>query len=613
MEASNHTAEPRHDSARRPSLLEWLPWEKLLIWGLFLGAVYLLRHFFFIMLMTFLISMAMRRVILRVTRLISPSKERPWLERTVAVLGFLVLLVGMGAAANFVVPRLFRQSQELVGRIGRFDPEQELQRMLQETVGAVLFQNRYGGRDDPRYREEFEKFRSEGLEGLAAYRDFQNLESMLEGGFEATFQLEEANKIRSELSRSGSIKEEFEAWRAKRRQSKPAAKADDARKGLDAASARAAEPAREDLARLEREWREELVQKRVAELRHSPEYDKQFEKYYESRRRENPTGIPYDFESYVRLREAYPEGLKRFAQVLATVGPPDRHPVPERLHLDFQAARQLELAENWWEESAIALSVRKHLSDHLQGWTAWLGASAQDLVAYVLAIPVQLGTAILLSFFIVVDFPNLKRGLERLRDSRIRGFYDEIAPGVIAFGRLIGLSFYAQTIVSIFNTALIFLSLVVLGIEHAAVLSAVVFVCCFIPVFGVILSGIPIVLVAVMQPGGSVVLALKAVAAILVVHLIETSVIDPRVYGKAMNVHPVLILVVLVISEYFFGLWGLILGLPVAVYVLSVIMGQEAQAPEAFSAAPAAADLVKDGAGSTENQPRSPGAGADAG
>jgi hypothetical protein len=57
-----------------------------------------------------------------------------------------------------------------------------------------------------------------------------------------------------------------------------------------------------------------------------------------------------------------------------------------------------------------------------------------------------------------------------------------------------------------------------------------------------------------------------------------------------MELHPVLLLSVLPLAQYFFGIWGLILATPVAVYVVHVLIlrrglpGAEAAAPEGAGA-----------------------------
>ena len=88
----------------RPSFLaflDWLPWEKILIWTLFLLAVYSLRDFFFIIFMTFILSYIMLGIVQRISRLLSPYKERIWLERILTIVCFTLLLAGVYLAGNY--------------------------------------------------------------------------------------------------------------------------------------------------------------------------------------------------------------------------------------------------------------------------------------------------------------------------------------------------------------------------------------------------------------------------------------------------------------------------------------------------------------------------------
>jgi predicted PurR-regulated permease PerM len=106
-------------------------------------------------------------------------------------------------------------------------------------------------------------------------------------------------------------------------------------------------------------------------------------------------------------------------------------------------------------------------------------------------------------------------------------------------------------------------------------LCAIVFVCSFIPVLGVVLSSIPIAIVALVQRDGSMFLALQAIAGILVIHFIETSLLNPKILGDMLHLHPVAVLAVLAIGEHFFGVWGLLLGVPIAVYIFRCVILNE--------------------------------------
>ena len=67
-------------------------------------------------------------------------------------------------------------------------------------------------------------------------------------------------------------------------------------------------------------------------------------------------------------------------------------------------------------------------------------------------------------------------------------------------------------------------------------------------------------------------LALKVTVAVVVIVLLETFVFSPRILGRMMELHPVLLLAVLPLAQYFFGIWGLLLATPIAVYVVHVLI-----------------------------------------
>jgi len=196
-------------------------------------------------------------------------------------------------------------------------------------------------------------------------------------------------------------------------------------------------------------------------------------------------------------------------------------------------------------------------------------------VRYAARLPLQLGTALILCIFITFDMPRLKRGVRRLHATRVRGVYEAIAPGLVTFARLIGRAFAAQAVIALFNTALTFTLLWFLDIENAIFMATIVFLCSFIPILGVIISSVPIALMAILQPGGAVWLAAQVVLGITIIHFIETSVLNPKILGDMLHLHPVMVLTILMIGEHFFGIWGLLLGVPVGVFIFRIVILQE--------------------------------------
>ena len=179
--------------------------------------------------------------------------------------------------------------------------------------------------------------------------------------------------------------------------------------------------------------------------------------------------------------------------------------------------------------------------------------------------------ALLFSYLILIDQARIKRGVMRLKTSRVGDFYEEAAPPIVRFGVLLGRAIEAQAANAVINTLLTLIGLLLLRIPLTAMLSVVVFVCSFVPVLGVLISTTPIVLVALNAGGFG--LSLAAIALVVIVHAIEAYLLNPLIYGKHLKLNPVLTLIILYVGYHAFGFWGLLLGVPLARYFIHDVLG----------------------------------------
>jgi predicted PurR-regulated permease PerM len=166
---------------------------------------------------------------------------------------------------------------------------------------------------------------------------------------------------------------------------------------------------------------------------------------------------------------------------------------------------------------------------------------------------------------------RIKAGIARLRNSRVGDFYEEAAPPIARFGILLGRAIEAQAAIAVINTILTLIGLFVLDIPLVAMLSVIVFVCSFVPVLGVFISTTPIVLVALNTGGPG--LSLAAIGLVIVIHAVEAYVLNPIIYGKHLKLNPVLTLIILYVGYHAFGLWGMLLGVPVSRYFIHDVLG----------------------------------------
>ena len=179
--------------------------------------------------------------------------------------------------------------------------------------------------------------------------------------------------------------------------------------------------------------------------------------------------------------------------------------------------------------------------------------------------------ALLFSFLILIDLRRIARGIEGLRNSRVGDFYAEAAEPIARFSMVLGRAIEAQAVIAVVNTALTLILMLLLGIPLVAMLSVIVFACSFLPVVGVVASTAPIVLVAL--NAGGLGLSLTAVWSLIVLHAAEAYLLYPYIYGRHLKLNPVLTVIILYVAYHAFGLWGMLLGVPVARYFINDVIG----------------------------------------
>jgi predicted PurR-regulated permease PerM len=174
--------------------------------------------------------------------------------------------------------------------------------------------------------------------------------------------------------------------------------------------------------------------------------------------------------------------------------------------------------------------------------------------------------SLLFSFLIVLDLAKLKQTITTLGQTKVGFIYREVGDNIATFGRVLGRALEAQLFIALINTIMTSIGCWVLGIGSIPVLAAIVFLCSFIPVAGVFVSSTPICLLALQDSTGGISAMLMAIVMILIVHAIETYILNPRIYGHHMHMNPVMVLIVLTISGKLIGVWGLVLGIPLVNY-----------------------------------------------
>ena len=159
-----------------------------------------------------------------------------------------------------------------------------------------------------------------------------------------------------------------------------------------------------------------------------------------------------------------------------------------------------------------------------------------------------------------------------------------MAPALRNFAFLFGKALQAQLGVAVVNTLLTALGMVMLQLPGVAFLSLIVFFCSFIPVAGVIISTAPIGFVALTEYGiGRLV---GVIVMVVAAHAVEAYLLNPAIYAAHLKLHPAVVIAILVVAEHALGVWGLLLAVPITVFVIEFMVKTPAQRAASGAALP---------------------------
>ena len=117
-----------------------------------------------------------------------------------------------------------------------------------------------------------------------------------------------------------------------------------------------------------------------------------------------------------------------------------------------------------------------------------------------------------------------------------------------------------QLFICFVNGVLSAIGFSIIGLKYWPILALVAAMLSIIPIFGSILSSIPAVAIGLTQSFG---VGLFVLVWIVGIHQIEANILNPKIYGIAAKIHPVLVIFSLLVGEHFFGLWGALLAVPI--------------------------------------------------
>lgn len=224
-----------------------------------------------------------------------------------------------------------------------------------------------------------------------------------------------------------------------------------------------------------------------------------------------------------------------------------------------------------WYEQAVPADIQIQVTTLLRQASGTVAKAVQTGVTRTLGVVTGtfsfvLGFAVIpfWLFYVLNDQAKVTRGVVSLMPARVR---TDLLNLIRIVDSIMSAYLRGQLLLCLFIGVMATLGLTVLGVRFPVVLGLIAGVFEVLPFIGPFIGLVPAVIVATIQ---SPLLGLWTLILFLGIQQIENLFLVPRISGKAVELHPAVIMVVLVLGSQIAGFWGLLLAVPLTAVVRDI-------------------------------------------
>lgn len=216
-------------------------------------------------------------------------------------------------------------------------------------------------------------------------------------------------------------------------------------------------------------------------------------------------------------------------------------------------------------QSFVYISNKIDLSKYTQS----LSGALIDIVKNFGVVCLYFFLSSILSMFFMIEKNKIKYFIESFQTSRISWVYKELSffgeKFVNSFGKVIE----AQILISLSNTVLSVIALAILRFPNLIGIGTMIFIFGLVPIAGTVFSLIPLSIIAYSH--GGIADVFYIIILVIILHSLESYILNPNIMSYKTKLPVFFTFLVLITGEHFFGVWGLIIGLPFTIFVLDLL------------------------------------------
>lgn len=197
------------------------------------------------------------------------------------------------------------------------------------------------------------------------------------------------------------------------------------------------------------------------------------------------------------------------------------------------------------------------------------GGSILRLALKIEHLSVDILFSLILSLLLILEQDQILlfgRKMEKSKISYFYNYYKYLGKKFLSsFGKIMEI----QAILSLINSVLASIGLFFLGFDNVLGLGSMLFILGLIPVAGLIIALIPLIIIAFIIGGIPKIVDVLILLGIL--HLLENYIIKPKLMSISVHLPIFFVFLILIFSEHYMGIWGLIIGIPLFVFLLDIL------------------------------------------
>ena len=202
--------------------------------------------------------------------------------------------------------------------------------------------------------------------------------------------------------------------------------------------------------------------------------------------------------------------------------------------------------------------VNNFTSENLTGIVEKLSSSIKVVSNFVLGI--------LIAFYLSLDFKNVNKYVSILVPNR---FHEDIKKIGKPLNEMLRNYVNGTLLSCLFVMILSLIGFLISGVSSPLLFAIFCAITNLIPYFGPYIGGIPVVLIGfTMNPY----VGLGCLITVILVQFLEGNILNPLIVGKAVSLHPVILMLSLLVFEYFFGILGMVIAVPIVATIKIILL-----------------------------------------